>query len=62
VFICSNFDLFKILNFAEGKVIELYAKHTNCETIRIIPLFKIKKIPHHDIIKTLGAQIRSENR
>jgi hypothetical protein len=30
VFIFSNFELFKGLNFAEGKVIELYAKHTNC--------------------------------
>jgi hypothetical protein len=30
LYLCSNFQLFKVLNFAEGKVIELYAKHTNC--------------------------------
>jgi hypothetical protein len=30
VFFCSNFQLFEVLNFDEGKVIELYAKHTNC--------------------------------
>jgi hypothetical protein len=30
VSICSSFKIFKVFNFAEGKVIELYAKHTNC--------------------------------
>jgi hypothetical protein len=30
VYICANFELCKVLYFAEGKVIELYAKHTNC--------------------------------
>jgi hypothetical protein len=54
VFFCSNFDLFKVLNFAEGKVIELYAKHINCETIRIIPLFKIKKSRIMILLKRLG--------
>jgi hypothetical protein len=29
-FYLLNFQLFEVLNFAEGKVIELYAKHTNC--------------------------------
>jgi hypothetical protein len=30
VFIVSSFKLFKVFNFAVGKVIELFAKHTNC--------------------------------
>jgi hypothetical protein len=62
-FPAQDFNLLKVSNFAEARrQSNLAYTIENIIVQKQLEYFPFLKTTHHDIIKTLGAQIRSQNR